>query len=54
MEGQHKDHDVVRMHNVFLEEGGVMYAIFTIWKSGKKASLKDDIDKMLASFQCKR
>ncbi len=54
VEGVHKDYDLVQMRNVFLEKRGVMYVFRTIWKSGKKASLKDDIETMLDGFRCLR
>ena len=50
VDGQHKDHDVVHMHNVFLDNKGFMFYISTFWKSGKKASLKDDVEEIIKSF----
>jgi hypothetical protein len=52
--GQHKEFDAVHMHNVFTEEGEVMYYMISFHKSGKKASLESDIEEIIKSFRIKR
>jgi len=52
--GQHKEWDSVSIHNVFVEEGEVMYYWICVWKSGKPASMKEDIEEVLKSFKIKR
>jgi hypothetical protein len=52
--GQHKELDAVAMHNVFVEDGGMMYYWICVWKSGKPASMKEDIEEILRSFKLKR
>lgn len=52
--GQHKDEGAVQMHNVFVEQGEVMYYWICTWRSGKPASMKDDIEEVLKSFKIKR
>jgi len=52
--GQHKDDGAVQMHNVFVEQGEVMYYWICTWRSGKPASMKDDIEEVLKSFKIKR
>jgi len=52
--GQHKEFDAVHMHNVFTEEGEVMYYMISFYKSGKKASLDTDIEEIIKSFKIKR
>ncbi|MCK6481267.1 MAG: HEAT repeat domain-containing protein [Planctomycetes bacterium] len=52
--GAHKDFDAVAMHNVYMEEGEVMYMFHCYWKSGKPQALKDDIETILKTFKLTR
>ncbi|HEU4394973.1 MAG TPA: HEAT repeat domain-containing protein [Planctomycetota bacterium] len=52
--GQHKELDAVAMHNVFVEKSGMMYYWICVWKSGKPASMKEDIEEVLRSFRIKK
>jgi hypothetical protein len=52
--GQHKDFDAIHMHNVFLFENGFAYRIETYYKSGKAASLSEDIEAFLKSIRLKK
>lgn len=54
VKGMHKDFDAVQMHNIYVEKGGVMYYFICFWKSGKPASMKDDIEEILKSFKITR
>jgi len=54
LNGQHKDLDAIHMRNVFIEHKGVMFTMLCVWKSGKKASLEDDIEEILRSFKPKK
>ncbi len=49
--GPHKDHDVVAMHNVYVLKSEVHYFLITYWKSGKAASLREDIEEIIKTFR---
>jgi hypothetical protein len=50
LKGRHKDHDAVSMHNAFVDKSEIMYYFIGTFKSGKKASLEEDIEELLKSF----
>jgi hypothetical protein len=50
LKGRHKDHDAISMHNVFVDKTEIMYYFICVFKSGKKASLEEDIEEILKSF----
>ena len=52
--GQHKDDGAVYVHNFYVEEGEVMYLWHCTYKSGKPASMKDDIEEILKAFKLKK
>jgi hypothetical protein len=51
--GQHKDDGAVYVHNVFLEDGEKMYMLRGTWKSGKPASMKEDLLEIFKNFKIK-
>lgn len=52
--GQHKELDAIAMHNVFVEKSGMMYFWICAWKSGKPASMREDLEEVLKSFKIKK
>ena len=49
--GQHKEDGAVHIHNVFVENGGIMFWLIGTYRSGKPASMKEDIEEILKSFK---
>jgi hypothetical protein len=49
--GQHKDDGAIHVHNIFLEDAGNMYVLYGVWKSGKPASMKEDLDTIFKTFK---
>ncbi len=49
--GRHKEFDACRLKNVYIVHDGVMYLFRCMWKSGKPEALRDDLDRILASFK---
>ncbi len=52
--GRHSDYDAAELHNVYVEKDGIMFNIYCVWKSGRSAALRDDIDRILDSFKFTR
>ena len=49
--GQHKEDGAVSMHNVFTENGGIMFLLIGTYRSGKPASMKEDLEEAIKSFK---
>jgi hypothetical protein len=52
--GQHKDDGAVFVHNFYVMEAEIMYLWHCTYKSGKPASMKEDIEEILRNFKVKK